>query len=57
MRLGRPKAALILTDEERVRLDSLARGLEFHPDLVAAFIRMLRQGEAQVLVLSEETSI
>jgi len=32
-------------------------GLEFDPDLVAAFIRMLRQGEAQVRVLSEETSI
>ncbi len=32
-------------------------GLEFDPDLVTAFIQMLRQGEAQVRVLSEETSI
>ena len=26
MRPGRPKAALILSEDERVRLDSLARG-------------------------------
>jgi putative two-component system response regulator len=32
-------------------------GLEFDPDIVAAFIRMLQQGEAQVRVLGEETSI
>jgi len=31
-------------------------GLEFDPDLVASFARMLRQGEAQVRVLSKETS-
>ena len=30
-------------------------GTEFDPDLVAAFIRTLRQGEAQVRLLSEET--
>ena len=30
-------------------------GTEFDPDLVTAFVRMLRQGEAQVRVLSEET--
>ncbi len=29
-------------------------GTEFDPDLVTAFIRMLRQGEAQVRVLNEE---
>ena len=30
MRLGRPKAALILTEDERVRLDSLAHRSRFH---------------------------
>ena len=29
-------------------------GSEFDPDLVAAFIRTLRKGEAQVRVLSDE---
>jgi putative two-component system response regulator len=29
-------------------------GTEFDPDFVAAFIRTLREGEAQVRVLSEE---
>ena len=33
MRLGRPKAALILTDEERVRLDSLAHQSRTAPHL------------------------
>jgi HD-GYP domain-containing protein (c-di-GMP phosphodiesterase class II) len=28
-------------------------GIEFDPDLVEAFIRMLRQGEAQVKVVAE----
>ena len=30
-------------------------GTEFDPDLVTAFVRMLRQGEAQVRVLNEAT--
>ena len=29
-------------------------GSEFDPDLVAAFIRTLREGEAQVRVLSDQ---
>jgi len=29
-------------------------GLEFDPDLVAAFVRMLRQGEAQIRVLGDD---
>src|SRR5437773_11436110 len=33
MRLGRPKAALILTDDERVRLDSLAHRSRTAPHL------------------------
>lgn len=33
MRLGRPKIALILTDEERVRLDSLAHRSRTAPHL------------------------
>ena len=33
MRLGRPKVALILTDEERVRLDSLAHRSRTAPHL------------------------
>ena len=31
-------------------------GIEFDPDLVGAFVRMLRQGEARVAVLHDETS-
>ena len=33
MRLGRPKVALILTDDERVRLDSLAHRSRTAPHL------------------------
>jgi hypothetical protein len=33
MRLGRPKVALILTDDERVRLDSLAHRSRTAPQL------------------------
>ena len=31
MRLGRPKVALILTDDERIRLDSLAHRISKGP--------------------------
>ena len=31
-------------------------GLEFDPDIVSAFLRMLREGEAQIRVLTDETS-
>jgi putative nucleotidyltransferase with HDIG domain len=36
-------------------LESLV-GQEFDPDIVATFVRMLREGEAQVKVLTEETT-
>ena len=48
-RRGRPRRRCAYLEERA--------GLEFDPDLVTAFVQMLRQGEAQVRVLSEETSI
>ena len=45
---GSPRRSLAYLDERA--------GTEFDPDLVTAFIRMLRQGEAQVAVLHDEAS-
>ena len=36
-------------------LESLA-GQEFDPDIVATFVRTLRQGDAQVKLLTEESA-
>jgi putative nucleotidyltransferase with HDIG domain len=56
LRTRRPYRDAWPTEKTVAYLEERA-GLEFDADLVAAFVRMLRQGEVQVRVLSKETCI